>query len=320
MSLLSSADQDSFLTALSEGGCRPQQQKELQPDGKIHRYRVEDDKSGSLNGWYVLFVDSHLAAGAFGSWKTGNQTAWCSKSERTLSPQERELWRRRQQEALLARNAELLVVRKLACEKAAYLEGIAHLAAAECHAYLNAKQVKPYGVKILKNMLLVPLRNANGVITSVQFIQEDGSKRFLTGGEITGSYFAIGQHESVLCVCEGFATGASVFEATGFRVAVSFSAGNLAAVAKVMRDKFPAFTIIVCADNDVDNEVNTGLIKAAEAAEQIHGMLAVAKFQDSDLINGKRPKDFNDLHQLHGLAAVLAALEGARVAPGGGKA
>lgn len=317
MSLLSSTDQDSFLNALRTAGLSAHGAKGLEADGKIHRYRVEGDKSGSLNGWYVLHVDSAFSAGAFGSWKTGESQQWCSKSELSLSPQERELWRRKQHEAKLLREAELKVVRKQASDKAIYLDSIARLAAVSrgdvanevTHPYLLAKQIKPYGVKVLKKMLLIPLRNASGVITSVQFIQEDGSKRFMTGGEVAGSYFAMGKHPSVLCVCEGFATGASIFEATGFRVAVAFNAGNLTAVAKVMRDKFPAFIIIICADNDVKKDVNMGLIKAEDAAEQIHAMLAIAKFQESELIEGKFPTDFNDLHRLHGLIAVREVLD-----------
>jgi len=315
MSLLSSMDLDSFLNALRGSGIAPHSTLNIEPDGKIHRYRVEGDKSGSVNGWYVLFVDGNLSAGSFGSWKNGNQTTWCSKSEQTLSPQERELWRRRQQEAQQLREAELLVVRKKVREKAAYLEGIAQLAKAGEHPYLLVKQVKPYGVKSLKNMLLVPLRNATGAITSVQFIQEDGSKRFLTGGEINGSYFAIGNHQSMLCICEGFATGASIFEATGFRVAVAFNAGNLAAVAKVMRGKFPDFTIIICADNDSSREGNIGLIKAEGAAEQSESLVSIPTFLKHEVIDGKVPTDFNDLHRLRGLEAVREAVEGAVDAP-----
>ena len=327
MSLLSPNNQDSFLSAMLALGVQAHGNLNLESDGKIHRYRVEGDKSGSENGWYVLYVDGALPSGAFGSWKTGDSTTWCSKSEQALSPQEREEWRRRQQEATQAREAALMVVRQQACDKAKHLEGIAQLAAANVggvadgetpagvHPYLLAKGVKPYGVKILKGSLLVPLRNASGVITSLQFIQADGTKKFLTGGEVVGSYFAIGKHKHFLCICEGFATGASIFEATGFRVAVAFNAGNLAAVARVMRKKFPDFTIIICADNDVNRDVNLGLSKAADAAEQIHAMLAVAKFQESELIDGKTPTDFNDLHRLRGLEAVRDAVENAVDAP-----
>lgn len=86
MSLLSSTDQDSFLNALRTAGLSAHGAKGLEADGKIHRYRVEGDKSGSLNGWYVLHVDSAFSAGAFGSWKTGESQQWCSKSELSLSP------------------------------------------------------------------------------------------------------------------------------------------------------------------------------------------------------------------------------------------
>lgn len=47
-------------------------------DGEIHRFHVPGDKPGRLNGWYVLFIDS-IAAGAFGSWKTGTTHTWCSR-------------------------------------------------------------------------------------------------------------------------------------------------------------------------------------------------------------------------------------------------
>jgi putative DNA primase/helicase len=46
----------------------------MQPDGRVHRYRVQGDKSGSRNGWYVLHAHPVLA-GAFGSWKPASRKA-----------------------------------------------------------------------------------------------------------------------------------------------------------------------------------------------------------------------------------------------------
>lgn len=40
------------------------------PDGNIHRFHVPSDKPGSLNGWYLLFVEP-IAKGCFGSPKAG---------------------------------------------------------------------------------------------------------------------------------------------------------------------------------------------------------------------------------------------------------
>ena len=48
--------------------------------------------------------------------------------------------------------------------------------------------------------------------------------------------------QGVLVVCEGFATGASIHEATGHAVAVAFNAGNLLPVAQALPDLSPRLT------------------------------------------------------------------------------
>lgn len=325
--MFSRNDEQSFLNAMAGAGLAAFKSLDLIPDGSIHRYRVDGDKSGSLNGWYVLYVDGALSSGAFGSWKTGQSTTWCSKSESALSPGELEAWRQRRLAAQQAQAAEKLAVQREAAIKAADLWDKANFAVAcpadldadggtsRVHPYIVAKGVKPFGVKQMGKSLMVPVRNASGQLTSLQFIQENGDKRFLTGGQVDGCYFAIGRHSSILCICEGFATGASIHEATGFAVAVAFNAGNLPAVARVMREKFPAHTIILCADDDYTTEGNPGLSKAQEAAGQEGGMVSVPTFEAHKLINGKAPNDFNDLHVLRGLEAVREAVESAIEAP-----
>jgi len=71
---------------------------------------------------------------------------------------------------------------------------------------------------------------------SLQFIGPDGDQRFLTGGRAAGCYFGIGRVKDAAkpCIAEGFATGESVHEATGYPVAVAFNAGNLLATAQAM--------------------------------------------------------------------------------------
>ncbi len=71
---------------------------EVIADGKIHRFRVEGDKRGSKNGWYVYF-SYPVAAGAVGSWRTGESYTWCSKSGKQLSQAEREALKRQYQQA-----------------------------------------------------------------------------------------------------------------------------------------------------------------------------------------------------------------------------
>jgi putative DNA primase/helicase len=127
-------------------------------------------------------------------------------------------------------------------------------------------------------MLLVPARDAGGQLHTVQFIGADGSKRFLTGGRITGCYYSIGRVRGAVLVVEGYATGASVFEATGHATAVAFNAGNLEPVARAIRAKFPKLHIVICGDNDSATQGNPGLSKATEAARAVGGFLAVPDF------------------------------------------
>ena len=81
-----------------------------------------------------------------------------------------------------------------------------------------------------------------------------------------------------MLLCEGFATGATLHQATGHATAACFSAGNLLSVAKVLRGKFPELRLVLCADNDAHTPGNPGLTKAREAARAVGGLLAFPRF------------------------------------------
>ncbi len=125
---------------------------------------------------------------------------------------------------------------------------------------------------------MVPVRDADGKLCSLQFIAGDGQKTFLTGGRKSGCYHAIGKPVTALCICEGYATGATVFSVTGYATAIAFDAGNLERVALVLRRKFPTLPMVVCADNDTETEGNPGLTAASKAAKAIGAALAVPQF------------------------------------------
>jgi len=113
---------------------------------------------------------------------------------------------------------------------------------------------------------------------SLQFIGPDGRKTFLTGGRKRACYHAIGRPVRVLCLAEGYATGATVYQATGHATAVAFDAGNLLPVAQALRAKFPGLELVVCADNDHATPGNPGLTAAAQAAQAVHAVLAYPRF------------------------------------------
>ena len=270
---------DYFLQAIAAAGLAPVKELNLQCDGKVHRFRVVGDKPGSNNGWYVLH--SHpMLAGAFGSWKTGESHTWCEKrSDKPPTAAERAELQRQMKAAQEARAAELANVQATARQRAAKLWATAR-PATNAHPYLQRKKIGAYGIRQLRDMLVIAARDVNGELHTLQFISPDGSKRFLTGGRIVGCYFAIGRPVDSLLLCEGLATASTLHQATGRAVAVAFNCGNLVAVAKVLRMKFPAMRLIVCADNDFQTQGNPGVTHARAAARAVGGFLAVPKFPE----------------------------------------
>lgn len=294
---------EQFRAAIDSAGLTPPEV--IEADGKLHRFASNGKRSDDA-GWYVLHEDG-IPAGAFGDWRTGASETWRADIGRRLSHGEEAQHRARLATMRRERAAEDAKRRAEAQEKAATIWHAAR-AAPNDHAYLLAKGVKSHGLRVHDGALVVPVRDGAEMI-SLQFIAGDGSKKFLACGRVCDCYFAIGKPDGVLCVAEGYATGASIFEATGYAVAVAFNAGNLLPVARMLRAKFPKLRMIVCADDDANTQGNPGLTKARAAARDVGALLALPNF------GAERPEgatDFNDLHRLIGPAAVRASIEAAQ--------
>lgn len=268
-------------------------------DGTLHRFHVAGDRTGSKNGWYVLHADDP-AAGQFGCFKRGISETWSAKAYTTLAPEEKARYTAKMEAARKQRDEETA---KLQAECRTWCaERWKHgKEATNAHPYLKRKGVHAYGLRLLRDSLIVPLYDTARAIHGMQFIGADGEKKFKVGTAKQGHYFPIGKpKEKTLLVCEGYATGASLYEATGCGVAVAFDAGNLKPVAEALRQKYPDYRLIICADNDQWGDINTGAIKATEAALAVAGLLTIADIQDAT----DKPTDFNDLHQLEGIETV----------------
>lgn len=292
---------DLFKAAIEATGMTPPD--DVIDDGVIHRFDA-DGRKGKKTGWYVLHTDG-IAAGEFGCWKTGIQSSWCSKDRDALTDTERQRYRERMEATKRLREAETKARHTEAQADCAKLWEASKPCPDGGHTYLVNKGVKPYGVNLQRDMLLIPLRIGKDLV-SLQFIGADGTKRFKTGGRVQGAYCAIGKPKETMVICEGWATGASIHEATGYAVAVAFNAGNLKAVAMALKDKLPQAKIIIAADDDIRTEGNPGMAKATEAARVVGGFLAVPDF------GSHKPEgatDFNDLHQLSGLATVKRCID-----------
>jgi hypothetical protein len=74
----------------------------------------------------------------------------------------------------------------------------------------------------------VPMLDDQGTLHSLHFIAADGSKMFLTGGRVAGCFYQIGEPRGVICVGEGFATMATVHEATGHAAVAAIATERVA--------------------------------------------------------------------------------------------
>ncbi len=249
-------------------------------DGRLHRYRVRGDKAASMNGWYVL-DPSPPAHGVFGSWRTGESFAWKSDQAAPTTEADREALARRKEAARAARDTEQAAVQAAARSRAEKLWSRAKPATNE-HAYLVRKAVGAFGIRDLRGQLVIPVRDTHGMLHTLQFIGEDGRKTFLTGGRKQGCYFAIGNPGRVICICEGYATGATIYQCTKYATAIAFDAGNIAPVARALRAKFPGLILCICADDDQKTPGNPGLTAARQAAAAVGAILAVPEFRMSN--------------------------------------
>ncbi|MCW5632446.1 MAG: DUF927 domain-containing protein [Rubrivivax sp.] len=210
--------------------------------------------------------------------------------------------------------------------------------------YLERKGVRAHGLRFLPGgVALVPMRDAAGRLWSVQQLLAKKLRDARTGEPGTdklygppkagpgepvssrkvGLFHLIGQAEGapVLLLAEGYATAASLHEATGRPVAVAFDAGNVVHVARELRQAHPALPLLVCGDDDRATEArtgkNTGREKAAAAVELASGGAGRARAAfptfaapgaGQDLPAGK---DFNDLAAIAGADEVRRQVEAA---------
>ena len=263
---------------------------------------VGGDRPGSRNGWYVLNLDRELPSGAFGSWKLGTKATWCLKAPTELTPAERitlRAQRRRQAvqraQADAERHAEARRQANALWEQAGEAD--------QAHPYLVEKAVRTNGLRQDGDRLMVPVRDLDGVLHGLEFIAPDGEKRFLTGTNKRAHFYLIGLPGDAVVICEGYATGATIHEATEFAVAVAFDRGNLRPVAEALRKQSPNLKIIIAADNDRQTAGNPGRADASKAAIAVGGFVAVPEFGD-----GEDGTDFNDLARHHGAEAVRAPI------------
>ena len=134
---------------------------------------------------------------------------------------------------------------------------------------------KTGGVAYRAGDVVVPLYDGTGALVNIQFINAEGLKRTLKGGQVKGACHLIdGQKQAGkrLWIAEGYATALTVHHLTGETVMVALSSVNLLSLASLARQKHPACQIILAADRDLNG---TGQTNAAAAAAACEGVVAL---------------------------------------------
>ena len=284
-----------FWDILTDKGLIP---AEIMGDGKLHRCPTQT-KPHKQNGAYIAHVDIPATLWWY-NWENGEQGTFTEAVEKPLSPAEKDVLQRRQNDIRRQREEECARRYETAAKQAQNMLNISFPGSSE-HAYLRRKGV-PAVTEVRQDrngMLLIPVRDISGKVQSLQYIAPDGTKRFLVDGKVRGGHFVLpGNPEKPLVLCEGYATGASIHLAVNCTVYVTFSANNLPVVANLVRHTFPDASIIICGDND-----EAGHGKGQEAAQTAQARLVLPTFST------RAGKDFNDLHQSEGLQEIRRQLE-----------
>jgi putative DNA primase/helicase len=264
------------------------------PDGDIHRFHVPGDKQGSLNGWYVLHADGN-ASGCFGSWRAGSSHTWSSR--KPVDRLEAQVIHQRIEQAKRQREAEQHQRQQATAEYAARHWRDARRADPD-HPYLVAKGIRPHALRQSGDVLLVPLTR-DGQLVNLQRIKPDGEKRFLFGGMVKGvcSVLGIIAGGKSVYLCEGLATGATLFEETGAAVACTMNAGNLLPAGQRLQRQHPDAVLIVAGDDDRMTDGNPGRTTAIKAAAALGCGLV---FPDWPANAPLTLTDANDLRQWRG--------------------
>jgi putative DNA primase/helicase len=292
--------------------------------GRIVRCRVNGSRNRT--GWYMLnelAMDSgdRLLVGAYGDWREGADPATGKPVSRkielkkqAMTPEESAAIKKRIAEDRRKAELKRRATQKRVSERAQHawrkftFEGES--------PYLKKKQVGAHGVKFSdKGNLVIPLMDTQARVWGVQVIYSDPAlikkkgrdKTFWpTGLAKRGHFHVLGSITGdIILVAEGYATAASLHEATGLPVIVGFDAGNLMPVCEEIRKKHKHINILVCADDDFKTEGNPGVRSATTAAFAVGGEWVQPTFAD----RGERKlTDFNDLHVVEGLAMVASQI------------
>jgi putative DNA primase/helicase len=238
---------------------------------------------------YVKLFDN-LSGAVYGDWRLDIQYTWFSQGWNRLTHEEK---RKREYESELAKK-QLKYEQEEASNNARIIYNLSNKIPSN-QIYIQRKKITPYCAKEYADMLVIPVYSISGQIQTIQFIYEDGFKKFQEGAPVSDGFLILGKKFSnPIRLVEGWATGCTVHEILKERsVIVTFTCHNMKKIAYILKKRFPSFEQIIFADNDFQKEKNYGLLAAYEIQARIGAKVIYPIFPQD---NAKKiQSDFNDL-------------------------
>ena len=169
------------------------------------------------------------------------------------------------------------------------------------HDYVTRKKITPYYARQVRSWLLIPVSDVDNKLVTLQIIKPDGFKRLWKGTSHKNNMVWLSStlpenYSGIIRLCEGYATGCTIYSVTKSPVVCALNANNMPLVAGLLRDKYPLSIIKICADHDQWGSENAGLNYAVKASSACGGLIYWPDFDGLDI--SKKPTDFNDLFLL----------------------
>jgi len=249
-------------------------------DGQRHRIKVVGDTGKEQAGFYVGHSDGH-PAGYIKNNRSGEELRWKSTGY-SMSDEDKAKMRAEAAEKLAERAAQQERAQGATADRLA--RQMASLVPADQPtAYMQAKGISSHAGALTDaegQKTYIPATDVDGKVWTMQYIQEDGTKRFAKDSRKEGCFHAVGGLDGLanapaLVIAEGYATAATLAESLGHATVAAFDSGNLKAVAQALHAKYPDKPVIVAGDDDRHLPMtlgnNPGREKAIEAAAAVGG-------------------------------------------------
>ena len=297
-------------------------------DGAFHRFPGAGKKDSNTSGWYKAFPDRKGAV--FGDHASVPKVHW--KADRSSEPTKsmRAIWaeedaRRKKERAAASKKAieEATVVWQNAVTALAQVLGHPYLKQKEiesCDRLRISRETELDGWTLPAGILLIPMLVDKNLV-NLQRITRDGEKLYWPKAPASGASLMVGgkyfreDTTKTIYVCEGWATGWTIAQATKNVVVVAFSKDGLLPVTQRLQKQFSKAKFVIVADNDRWTTVqqkkgepgipNPGVIFARVAAEETGSAFVIPDFED---LTG-RPTDFDDLRMREGMEIVKVWLD-----------